>query len=215
MRTHVQLRKSLTPASLYVLLLFVPDPAPTAEDQDRILGELADLGVAFARELRAKVAEVKSVEEAERLALAFHRVTRGVRLALALRSRLALDRHEIAQKREARARLQVFDRREQVRAVLAREVRRETEREAADALVAELDRRLKVDSLFESFLEGPVEAVIARIREDLGLAREAARAETEPAARPDNDRGAVMEIPPRDNRGDDYWSPPPLRRSSA
>jgi len=65
--------------------------------------------------------------------------------------------------------------------VLTDIVWRETEGEAAEALLEELDERLEGQALFEAFLEGPVEACIATIRAGLGL--------------PANDGGAAVAPP--------------------
>lgn len=148
----------------------MPSHDAIADQQQLALGELVELGMDFARALKAKVEALSSVEDAERLALAFHRVTRSVRLTLALQSKLARDRLEIARGERDRFRVDVHNRVKQVRAVVVREIWTETEGETAERLTAALDGRLKEDALFETFLEGPVEAAIARIREDLGLA---------------------------------------------
>jgi len=139
------------------------------ERQGRVLGELAELGLAFARDLKARVEDVTSVADAEKLALAFHRVTRTVRLTLALESKLARERHEIRRLDRAEAGLATYTRKGQVRAVVSRDIWNETEGEAAEALIEALDERLKEETLFAKFLDGPVEAAIARIRADLGL----------------------------------------------
>ncbi|HEY3696303.1 hypothetical protein [Phenylobacterium sp.] len=149
------------------------DRDATAEEQDRVLRELAELGLAFARDLAAQVATVKSVAEADALALAFHRVTRSVRLAIALQAKLARERHEVARLDRTAAARRTEARKEQIRAVLSREIfTDEAEQEAAESLAERLDERLDEDALFEAFLDGPVEAAIARIREDLELPAE-------------------------------------------
>ena len=144
-------------------------PDDRTERQGRVLGELAELGLAFARDLKARVEAVTSVQDAEKLALAFHRVTRTVRLTLALESKLARERHEIGKLDRASARQATYARKGQVRAVVSRDIWNETEGEAAEALIEALDERLEEDALFAKFLDGPVEAAIARIRADLGL----------------------------------------------
>ena len=146
------------------------DRDATAEAQDRVLHELAELGLEFARELKAQVGLVKSVAEADALALAFHRVTRSVRLAIALQAKLARERHEVARLDRTAAARRTEARKDQIRAILDREIfTDQAEQEAADKLAERLDERLDEDALFEAFLDGPVEAAIARIRQDLGL----------------------------------------------
>jgi hypothetical protein len=146
------------------------DRTARAEEQDRALAELTELGLAFARELKAQVKLVKSIDESERLTLAFHRATRGARLAIALQAKLDRERHELARLDRSLASQQAKARKTQVRTVLRNEIYvPEAEQDAADALAERLDERLDEDALFDSFLEGPVEAAIARIREDLGI----------------------------------------------
>jgi hypothetical protein len=164
------MRKSLTPAPPYVLLLFMSDRDAMAEAQDRILHELAELGLAFARDLAAQVASVTSVGEADALALAFHRASRSVRLAIALQAKLARERHEVARLDRTAAARRAEARKDQIRSVLSREIfTDQAEQEAAESLAERLDERLDEDALFEAFLDGPVEAAIARIRQDLDL----------------------------------------------
>lgn len=55
----------MTPASICVPFLFMVDLEAMQDRQGRLLGELAELGMAFARELKGKVGEVRSLEEAE------------------------------------------------------------------------------------------------------------------------------------------------------
>lgn len=168
--------------------------AERTERQAEVVAELVALGLDFARELKRRIAAVETVAEAEKLARAFHRATRTVRLALALESRLAREGHEIARLDGARDRLAAFDRKRQVRRAVVRDIWTETEGEAAEALTEALDERLEEAAEFAEFLDGPVEAAIARIRADLGLAKALAA----PADPPANDGAAT-----------------PLRRSSA
>lgn len=183
-----------------------------------MLGELAELGLAFARELKAQVAAVKSVDEAERLALAFHRVARSVRLALALRVRLARERHELGLAVRRTDDMRSSWRKHQIRTFMAREIRAEADRETAGALIERLDERLAEDALFERLLDGPLEAAIARIREDLGLAANDAGPASDPAA-PPPDEAPAPDTPRADaetdapETDDDFWSAP--WRSSA
>ena len=140
-----------------------------AERHGRVLTELSELGLALARGLKARAEAASTLKEAEGLALAFHRIARTVRLTLALESRLARERVEIVRSEQAQVRLRAADRQKQVRAAIARDVWSETEGEEAEALLDELDERLETDVLFEEFVQGPVEACIARIRAELGL----------------------------------------------
>lgn len=156
-----------------VLFLFMFSPDDMADLQQRALKELVELGLEVSRELKAKVALVASVEDAERLALAFHRATRSVRLSLALMSRLACDQREVRRVHRASVERAVETRKDQIRASIANDVWNETEGEDAEALLEALEDRLDLDGRFEAFLQGPVEPVIEAIRRDLGLAARA------------------------------------------
>jgi hypothetical protein len=140
-----------------------------AQRHGRMLGELAELGMDLARGLKGRADAAETDAQAQGLAITFHQIARDVRLTLALESKLARDRQEIARHEQAGRREQVYARKAQVRAVLADIVWRETEGEAAEDLLEELDERLDGQALFEAFLDGPVEACIAAIRAELGL----------------------------------------------
>jgi hypothetical protein len=138
--------------------------------QDRLLDEMADLGMSFARKLEARVELVTSVDEAQALARAFDRVTRSARLAIALQNKLARDRLEIGKLDRAAAHKAVERRKAQVTAVLDREIfTDEADQDTADTLAERLTERLDAEALFDDFLNGPLDRVIARIRKDLGL----------------------------------------------
>jgi hypothetical protein len=144
-----------------------------AKEQDQMLRELAELGMSFARKLEAKVELVTSVDEAQALALAFHRIQRGVRLTLALRAKLVRDHLEIGKLERSAAQRATERRKAQVTAVLDREIfTDEADQDTADHLAERLTERLDAEALFDDFLNGPLDHVIARIRKDLGLPEE-------------------------------------------
>jgi hypothetical protein len=140
-----------------------------AERHGRVLTELAELGLGLARRLAARAEASQDDAAAEALALAFHRVSRSVRLTLALESRLAGERRQGLREDRVLTARAVEARKDQVRAALTRAVQAERETDDAERLLDELDERLDEDALFDRFLAGPVEACIARIRADLGL----------------------------------------------
>lgn len=70
------------------------------ERQDAVLAELSELGLTLARELHARALAAETTAEAEKLALAFQRVSRGVRQTFALE--LKIERERRAAEREAR-----------------------------------------------------------------------------------------------------------------
>jgi hypothetical protein len=81
----------LTAGFLYVPVLFMADAA-RRERQDAVLAELSELGLTLARELHARALAAETPQEADRLALAFQRVSRGVRQTSALELKIERDR---------------------------------------------------------------------------------------------------------------------------
>ena len=166
-----------------------------AERQGRVLTELSELGLDLARGLKARAEAAQTLDEAQGWALAFHRISRSVRLTLALEVKLERERR-LAEREDYSRQLRVVEARKvRVRAAVSRAVWTETEGEAAESLLDELDERLEEEALCEDFAEAPVEAAIARIREDLGL--------------PANDAGAVRATA-GGVRPEASKSPPPL-----
>lgn len=86
------------------------DAATRRERQDAVLAELSELGLTLARELHARALAAETTVEAEKLALAFQRVSRGVRQTFALelklaRARTAMDREVAVEALEEAVRL--------------------------------------------------------------------------------------------------------------
>jgi hypothetical protein len=165
----------------------------TAEFQDRVLRELTELGLEFARELKAQVHRVKSVDDADRLTLAFHRATRTARLAMALQTKLARERLQLKKLARSETAQLAKARKAQIRTVICNQVYTpEAAQDWADAMRERLDERLDEEALFESFLEGPVDQHIARLQSRLGLPAAPAPATTAeapaPAPAPDAER---------------------------
>jgi len=169
---------NLTIPILHVLLLFVPTPADI-EIEELSLMRLAALGMRIAEAVADRVDMAETPAEAAGLAMAFDRVARSVRMTFALRSRLERDRARL--RREARADFadaaQV--RKKQVRAAIAARLPASPERPYQ---LVDLDDRLEVEALDAEFLDGPVEACVARIRRLLGLPGEEAAEACEPLA---------------------------------
>jgi hypothetical protein len=141
-----------------------------AERHGRVLAELAELGLGLARGLQAQVLEAPAGEDAPGLALAFHRVSRSVRLSVALEARLERERRQDWRDDRARITHETERRKTQLRAAVTRAVLSETDGREAEALLDELEDRLDEDGLHDDFIAGPVEAQVARIRAGLGLA---------------------------------------------
>ena len=140
-----------------------------------ILAEVADMSLQLARKLHERAMAAETDEEAQAAASAFHRISRSLRQTLALEARLERDSRRDAV--EAR-RLAEEDRRERGKArkahvgnVGSRLIWTEAERDDIGRLLVDLKRWCDEEAFHEdAFLHGPVEAVIERLKRDLGLA---------------------------------------------
>jgi hypothetical protein len=198
------LAATLTIRSLYVLLLFTlycaaPAPSPTDEAdsldgwertlldrQLEALGRLADMGMAIA----AAIARRATAEEPEAEAalcqapLDFARVSRAVRMTIALQSRLIAEfkggsrRAGVADNddcpNEVVWREDIVDHDEvqkrQVRGIVERLAKGASlENEAAERLVREAGERLKDDDIYHDLSRRPLGEIVALICKDLGL----------------------------------------------
>ncbi len=143
------------------------------ERQDRILGELSELGLTLARGLHARALAAETAEEAQAFSLAFHRISRSVRQTLALESKLERERRrlDLEDRQDAQRRVEagVSQRKAQVRFAVERAIWTEAEGVEAERLLDELDDLLEEGALGDGFLDGPIETLIARIQDDLGL----------------------------------------------
>ena len=165
---------------------------------EEILGELAELGLMVAKELAVRLRESEDAQETVALAGAFQKMSRTVRLTLALNAKLDRDaaRDAAAEARtEAEAQAQDARAAEQRRAEEARaaqaaepvgpaEVRKarvynlvrrllwnesEGEDETFEMLTDELDTRLDEAAHHPEFLDMPVETLAKRILADFGI----------------------------------------------
>ena len=167
---------------------------------EAILGELAELGLMVARELAVRLRSSEDVDESVALAGAFNKVTRVVRLTLALDAKLDRDagRDAAVAARQAVAQAAadpVEARKVRVRGLLKRLLWTESEGEAEDdeMLVEGLNARLDEAALCPDFMDLPIETLARRVIADMGpsgrfalslgepkaaLLREPARADT-------------------------------------
>ncbi|WP_374572683.1 hypothetical protein [Phenylobacterium sp.] len=146
-----------------------------AEMQRVMLGELAEMSMALARRLHGRAMAAETDEEAQKGALAFQRAARSVRQTLALQAKIERDRRRLAAEAERAAgearREAVRARRSYVGDVGSRLIWTEAEPDEVGALLVELKRWLDAESFFaDEFAQAPVEHLIARLRQDLGLA---------------------------------------------
>jgi len=168
-----RIRKTLTSGALYVPFLFMSGPDGTIERSDLILDELATLGLTLARDLHNRAVEAKDNDQAARLAMAFHHISRSVRQSLALQARLQRDRRrqagEAEDQAERRAAAPVQARKAQVRAAVQRLVWTERPDWNLFSTRQKLDLILDAEAEDDGFLEIPLEAHIARIASALKL----------------------------------------------
>ena len=143
--------------------------APTANTPDRHraqLQELADLGMALARDLQAAALAAEAPAEKAELAQAFHRVARTVRQSMALQARLAREARRDVIETQQHA---TTARKAQVRARVRDMVWNEAEPSDCHALIHDLDDRLSDAEHLPAFAHEAVEQTIARLRAELGL----------------------------------------------
>jgi hypothetical protein len=181
--------------------LFVqPNPDKQAR-VEAMLGELAELGLMLARELARQAQACEDPADAERLAAAFNKTSRAVRLTLALDAklerdgaRMAREDAEFADRRAEAARALAEQQaralrhapldppppspaqrhKTRVRNLLNRLIWNESEGDAEeyDILRDDLDARLHEAAQCEGFAETPVEVIARRVAADMGLSGE-------------------------------------------
>jgi hypothetical protein len=156
--------------------LFVASTTDTAREQEEGLALLFQRGLELALKIQEDAMAAETADERARLAVAFHRIGRGVRQTAALRTRLAGDARRA--EREGQTEVIRLDerrlarRKAQVKATVERLIWTEAETEdAAEALLDHFDTMLGEDDLYGRLAEGDVEMHIARLSAELGLSR--------------------------------------------
>jgi len=151
-----------------------------------MLGELAELGLMVAKELAVRLRESEDVDQTVALAGAFQKVSRVVRLTLALDFKLERDATREAQKAEAEAAEQrraaavhapppapnaIKVRKTRVGNLLNRLLWNESEgdTEEFDVLLDDLAARLDEAARHPDFETTPIETLARRIAADMGL----------------------------------------------
>jgi len=142
-----------------------------------MLDELGQLAMGVAREMAQRVTLARTDADAAEAAHAFERVSRAVRMCLALEQRLTHERRRGAEQDRAAATLDLDHRKKQIRAAVGRAIQEEIGGAEQFGLKVRLDDRLEEEVLFDTLAEGPVEMHIDRIRKILGLAPLAAGAD--------------------------------------
>lgn len=152
------------------------NPADMAERHGRILAELAELGLGFARDASRDAAQAETPEERARAALVFQRVSRSVRQCLALEAKLAREAgreaREAADRQARQHRWQVFYRKQSLKAGVQALTWRETEdldEADEDAFDELIDRAIEDEVGSDGFLTDDTADQVARILVRMGL----------------------------------------------
>ena len=168
-----------------------PDPAPAPADPetDRLEGQLAQLrelagiGLGLARELlrRAETpvdpngpspppyGPAIPASFGEDASLAFARISRAVRLTVALQARLVEGRKAAAEARAKRRRERADARKEDVRERVAARIETQVPQRERDAFRRDLGERLEDEDLAEALPDRPVREIVAMICDGLGI----------------------------------------------
>jgi hypothetical protein len=171
--------------------LFVTRQPEKQARAEAMLGELAELGLMVARELAVQIRESEDAEQTVALAGAFQKVSRVVRLTLALEFKLereaardAQDQAREAQNAETEAAAarasqrpapnRIEARKTRVSGLLNRLLWNESEGDADDYEVLSDDLSVRLDEAARSadFESLPIEVLARRIASDMGLSGE-------------------------------------------
>jgi hypothetical protein len=165
-------------------LFMVEGDDDRAERHGRILQALAECNLRAVQKLTDQLEAAETDIEHERYALGLHRMSRDLRLTLALEERLVHERRKGFREERVDRQKAVEHRKKQVDHAVTGQVYAEREGEAAEALLKDLDSLLDEQTLYDDFLDRPLGAVIARLCRELGLA---------PYARNDRDEGDLAD----------------------
>ena len=156
----------------------MPAPPDIAEQQDRALARLLELGLAAAEKVQARLMATEDDALLGHLSLALNRASRNVRQTIALQMRAARDRRleglaaeaEVRRGDEARR----SERRTEVKAAIEQRIWDEQDAEGAEMLVELLDDHLDEYELTQNFDAETVEVHVARLCAELDLVGPAA-----------------------------------------
>jgi len=145
------------------------------------LSELAELGMTLARDLHARAVAAETPAEAEKLAVAFHRLSRSVRQSIALEAKLERDRARDAAQGPVRPptaaeRIRREQRRSELYTVMEAIVFNETEDESesehyldADAILEDVCALMTEEEAKPGFADEPIWDQVARLCAIVGL----------------------------------------------
>lgn len=193
------------------LLSDAPRTAPEwartlAERQLAMLGELAELGLDLARAVGRQANACDSPAELQGMGLTYARVSRAVRLTIALQSKrmddlLALEAGaaEIADDAE----IAPYElRKMRVERIVERVARKQHDSEhAISALMIEAGDRLEDEDLYGDLLERPISDLVARLCRDLNLSPDWRPSRKSYGRRTKSKAASLSSSPPRGGRG--------------
>jgi hypothetical protein len=160
----------LTTRPTYVLFLFMAESGKDrAERHGRMCAELAEIGMKAVRKLSDRLEAAETDAEVETRALSLHRMSRDLRLTMALEERLVHERRKGFREERVDRQKAVEHRKKQVDHAVTERLYAEREGEDAEALLEKLDELLDEHRLYDEFLDRPLEAVIVELCKALGL----------------------------------------------
>ena len=152
------------------ILKIMETAADMHERHARLLGRLAELGMALAEDLHARALAAEAPQEAETLASGFHKLSRSVRQSLALEARLRRDAERVRREAEVQAETDAakpaIRRRAEAKARLDRLIWTEAEYDGTVRFWDEGARRLLAEAEFTA-PDRPVEALVNDLAEIL------------------------------------------------
>jgi len=140
------------------------DATDIVDREAQMLGRLAELDLAAAERVHARLMATEDAGEIADLGRTYQRIARSLRQTLALKARLA---HEQAGRaridRGPRNETTAQARKAEVREAVSRVVWDEYERDEAEAILQEFEDLLPLAAAEESFLTAPLPVVVARL----------------------------------------------------
>jgi hypothetical protein len=153
------------------------DGAADMTEQDRrMLQEMAEIGMGLLRTLQQRAEDDSKIDAGE-VALAYSRITRAVRLTIALKAKLA-DEGRVRKERDEAAEVKrlweceeqrIDQRRDQVERLVEQAIEAEASETERDGLMSGLRERLDEDDIDAKLADRPIGEVLARICRDLGI----------------------------------------------
>ncbi len=159
----------------------MPEPSPIHERHLRRLADMDARADVIARGIEDRIATAETAAEVRDLALAYQRVTRGIRQIIALEAKLDHEQRQAARQvhadaeRAAQARTQ--HRKAHVQAAVERLIWTEAEPGDAERLSDELDDLLDLEAFTPDFTDTAIDGMITRLAHTLGLTSSAQRGE--------------------------------------